>query len=723
MEDKIDELISIMTVEEKVGQMIQITAFNFLELNNSENHHLIPHNSNYSIDTIKLSKLFSEYHIGSILQGDYATPGEWCSYITRLQEFNMKYSRLKIPFIFGSDIIHGSSVIIGGTYFPHNPNLAATFNKELNYRVAEITAIETAKLGMHWIFNPELDLGHNLEWGRVMETYGEDPYLCAVMGSIYTKALQENNKTLPYKQAGCARHYVGYSDPRSGRDRTPAEIGDQKLYEFFIPSFRAAIDSGLMSVMINSGEVNGEPVHISKKLLTNILRDDLGFKGVALSDWYDISRTVEMHKAVPDEKESAYLSVTAGLDVYMSSLKSTEFCDDLLELVKEGRITEERIDLSVRRVLRMKYKLGLFSNPFPDCDGNYSIGTDEHRQVALDAARESIVLMKNENNFLPLKNPGSITLAGPFINLRHPLCGSWTLTWEGDDESIFPQDMLTIWLAMHKEFPHSKIDSASMNSMTQKTAQTDAIILAIGEHAYPEYLADVPENTLSSDQQKLIETALNTGKPVVLLLITGRPKVIPHEIYSRCKSVLYVGNPGKEGAQAIAEIIHGKVNPSGKMVLSYPYHSTFHLPYNHKPSQIYSKPTFEDVQMIPYLFEFGKGLSYNRYTYSNLTVSDTLISNNESITASVDVKNRGSYFGKEAVLWFITDEYGRITRPVKQLRYFEKAGFQSGDSKTFTFTILPERDLSYPDHNGKMILEPGSFIIDVGGLQRRFILK
>lgn len=711
MEEYLDKMVNQMTLKEKVGQMIQLSAANFIiKAVDTNNKDLVPYSEMWAVDTTLLGNIVREYHVGSWLQGKTVPIRDWCKFNTVIQEVTLRNSRLDIPLIFGIDIIHGATPIQEGTMFPQNLNLAATFNIELNYQAAMISSLESASFGFHWVFNPELDLGHNIEWGRFFETYGEDPYLCGVMGSIYTKALQENDKSLPYKQAACARHYMGYSDPWSGKDRSPAEISDQKLHEFFKPSFKMAIDSGLMSVMICSGEVSGTPVHISKKILTDILRDDLDFTGVALSDWDDMKRLVELHHAVPNEKEAAFQSVMAGMDMYMSNESATDFCDYLYELVMEGRLQESRIDLSVRRVLRMKYMIGLIHNPYPHCADFDIVGKNEYRQIAVETTRESIVLLKNEKNILPIINPGRIVLAGPFIHLKHPLCGSWTFTWQGDDEKVYPDEMKTIWDAFQDEFTSSHIDSARVSSLSQKADNADLIILTIGEHAYTESIGNRPSLQPDKSQRKLMNEAIATGKPVVLVLIGGRPLVIDQEIVEKVAAIIWAGLPGEYGATAICEIISGKINPNGKLPFSYPAHLNYHIPYNHKPAELWGS----QEALKPYLYGFGHGLSYTSFEYSNLKIDKAVFSGNVEVTATVIVTNTGDISGKEAVLWFITDEYGLITRPVKELRFFEKQELKPGESKMFSFTIVPEIDLAYPDEAGKNILEAGTFTISVG---------
>ncbi|MCK5821879.1 MAG: glycoside hydrolase family 3 C-terminal domain-containing protein, partial [Bacteroidales bacterium] len=373
----------------------------------------------------------------------------------------------------------------------------------------------------------------------------------------------------------------------------------------------------------------------------------------------------------------------------------------------------------VRRVLRMKYMIGLIQNPYPDCSDFDIVGKDEYKQTAVETTRESIVLLKNETSILPIINPDRIVLAGPFIHLKHPLCGSWTFTWQGDDEKGYPDEMKTIWDAFQDEFSSSHIDSARASNLSQKADNADLIILTIGEHAYTEYRGNRPTLQADKSQRELMHEAIATGKPVVIVLIGGRPLVIDEEIVEKAAAIIWAGLPGEYGARAICEIISGKINPNGKLPFSYPAHLNYHVPYNHKPAELWSS----QKTLKPYLYGFGYGLSYSSFEYTNLEIDNAVLSDNEEVTATVTVTNTGAISGKEAVLWFITDEYGLITRPVKELRFFEKQELKPGESKTFSFTIVPEIDLAYPDEVGNNVLEEGTFIISVGNQEIQFDLS
>jgi len=717
IEKKIEDLISQMTLEEKIGQMTQI--------NNSQ----IATNASWGagtdlrieikVDTAKLATMLKKYHVGSFLNGIAVSAETWYQFNKDLQETNMRVSRLKIPIIYGVDHMHGPNYLEGGTIFPHAINTAATYNNQFPADMAHVTAIETADLGHLWLFAPVLDLSRTPLWGRYYETLGESPYVAATMGSIFTKTVQNDSAIAPYKIAATAKHFFAYSDPKYGWDRGPVDVSEQALYEFHLPSFKAAIESGIKTVMINSGELNGEPVHASHWVLTEILRDQLKFNGVAVTDWEDIIRLYRNHRVAVDERDATYKAIMAGIDMAMTPY-TTDFCDHLNALVKEGKISEERIDLSVSRILRLKFETGLFDNPYPRNDRFNRIGSAENKAKALEAARESIVLMKNEN-VLPLTDVKNILVAGPNANKKSPLAGGWTLRWMTDDESLYPKDMLTVFGALQQQMPDSKIVLASnAGELKAKAGSAQAIVVVAGEAAYAEGFGSISDISLPDDQLDLIKTAQATGKPVVLVMVSGRPRVIT-KVYGGCKAVLFAGLPGFEGGQAIAEILSGKVNPSAKLSFNYPYAVNRLIPHNHKISEVLLAHEIENpVALMP----FGTGLSYTTFEYSDLQLSDSVLTSDAAeITARVTVKNTGSREGKEAVLWFLHDEVASISRPVRDLKYYEKELIKPGESKTFSFTIKPLEKLTFPDKHGVQQLEDGYFTVMVGNLKTRFKLE
>lgn len=707
-EKKVEDLLKQMTLEEKIGQMTQMCA-STITLNGTKELDL-------DVDLIK--KAIQEYHIGSFLSGT-GSAQKWVKFLDAIQKIAINETRLKIPIIFGIDHVHGANYVDEGTFFPHNLTLSCSFDPQILTEGAKVTAKETAPLAMPWNFAPVLDVGKNPYWPRIYETFGEDPLVCGVLGTAFIKAYQECDAIEPYKLSACAKHFIAYSDPKSGYDRTPAEIPNQILFEQFLPPFEMAIKSGnVKTVMVNSGELNGEPVHASKWLLTDILRGQLGFQGVILTDIKDIMKIVEMHAGAATEKEATLMSINAGIDMYMAC-NSFDFCQYMKELVQEGKITEARINESVHRILTLKYELGLFENPLPDDTKIAQIGSKEHFNVAKKAAEESIVLLKNEN-ILPLKNAKNIMLTGFAANSKKMLNGAWTLEWLGCEEERQPKDMNTIYTALQKEFKTANINlieeptqnSASIVKFISEAKKNDVIVITAGEQPYSEFKGNANDLELDENQLKMIEYAKSTKKPVILVLIEGRPRVITR-IEKMVDAVIFAGHPGVGGADAIAGIISGRINPSGKLSFTYPLDVGHCVPYYHKFSEKYTA-----------LYPFGHGLSFSNFEYSNLTLSDTLItSENQEITATIDIKNTSNTDGKEVVLWYINDEFGTITRPVKQLKFFKKAMIKAGETKQFKFTIKPMRDLTYPDKNGKLILENGSFKVIVNQQEIRFWLK
>ncbi len=716
-ENRIDELLGQMTLEEKIGQMTQIN--NSAIVTKSDWGAGADLHIEIQIDTAKLGTILRKYHVGSFLNGIAVPPATWYQFYKDLQEYNMKVSRLKIPIIYGVDHMHGPNYLEGGTIFPQAINTAATYNNQFPADMAHVTAIETADIGHQWLFAPVLDIARTPLWGRFYETLGESPYVSATMGSIFVKTVQNDPDIAPYKIATTTKHFLAYSDPKYGWDRGPVDISDQALYEFHLPSFKAAIDAGIKTVMVNSGELNGEPVHASSRILTELLRDELNFKGVVVTDWEDIIRVYRNHKVAENEKDATYQCIMAGVDVAMTPY-TTAFCDHLKDLVKEGKISQERIDLSVSRILRLKLELGLFENPYPRNDRFDRIGSPGNKAKALEAARESIVLMKNDNHTLPLspEKVKNLLVAGPVMNLKSPLAGGWTLRWIPNDESIYPKDMLTFYTGLQKEF--SRVTLASdVRELKSNAARADAIVIAVGEMPYSEGFGSILDISLPDDQIDLVKAAQATGKPVILVVIAGRPRVIT-KIYKECKAVLFAGLPGFQGGQALAEIISGKVNPSAKMSFNYPHSVNRLVPHNHKSSEVLLAHVIPNpVALVP----FGTGLSYTTFEYSNLRLNDSILtSDNAEIEATVTVKNTGSREGKEAVLWFLFDEVASISRPVRDLKYYEKELIKPGETKDFSFTIKPSEQLWFPDKKGMHLLEDGHFTIMVGDLKTRFKL-
>ncbi|MAL16222.1 MAG: beta-glucosidase [Balneola sp.] len=717
IDQKIDQLIDQMTVEEKAGQMTQL---NITTIVNGEQNDV-------NLVREKAINLIKNHHIGSFLNGEAVPADQWFTYMSELMEISMDNSRLEIPIIYGIDHMHGASYIANSTIFPHNLNIGATFEPEHARQNARVTGIESADLGHHWIFAPVLDLGKNPLWPRIYETYGEDPYVAEVMGAEYVKSLQNNPETAPYKQAATAKHFIGYSDPIEGWDRTPALIPDQHLHEFFVPAFKSAIEAGISTVMINSAEINGVPVHASKELLTGLLRDHLGFEGVAVTDWADIDQLVTKHRVAPNLKEATFLAVEAGIDMSMTPY-DLSFTNALIELVQEGRITEERLDLSVRRILKLKFELGLFENPYPSDDRLDLIGKDEHKELAYKAAVESIVLLKNENNVLPLSSDvQNILVVGPSANSKRNLNGGWTLAWQGGDEERYPDDVETIFTATQKAFPNASVEyiddisSQNMETIMAKANSADAVFYAMGETPYTEGVGNINTLLLPNEQQNLIDATSGVDAAKIFVYVGGRPRIIT-DMVDNVDAVLFAGLPGNEGGKAIANIISGMEVPSAKLPITYPKFPGVFYPYNHKVA-VFTPSTQANEEFVgTTLYEFGAGLSYTSFEYSDLKLSSTEVSKDGTIEATVTVKNTGDITGKEAVLWFLSDAYASITRPVKELQHFEKIELEAGEEKTLSFTINPMENLSFPDKNGNLLLEAGAFTLTVGDHSQEFTL-
>jgi len=726
---RVKQLLAQMTLEEKIGQMTQLDISTINTTGAAKDVFL---------DSAKTTALVRDFHVGSFINGEAVPAAQWLRYSMALQRITMRESRLKIPMIYGIDHMHGASYVSGTAIFPHNINLGATFNPELARQAARATVLESADLGHHWIFAPVQDLGVNVYWPRLYETFGEDPLVASRMGEAYVKEIQSNTEISPYKVAACGKHFLGYSDPRNGWDRTNALIPAQRLQEFFRPPFQAIVDAGVKSVMINSGEINGEPVHASKAILTDLLRRQMGFKGVAVTDWEDINRLVRVQKVAASEKEATFMAIDAGIDVAMTPY-NTNFCRLMKELVQEGRLTEARVTLSAGRMLQMKEDIGLFDNPMPRADRLHRVGDPTLKAQAVEAARQSIVLLKNEQNVLPLSPARTkrLLVVGPSAESRANLAGGWTLAWQGRPETGYSADIPTLVEALRKEYPGAQIETLpyydktgklSLSSIEAAAKKADAVVLALGERPYTEGLGNASDLTLPEDQQQLVRTAQAGGQPTVLVMIGGRPNII-RSVADKASAIMWAGLPGFGGGTAMAEIISGKANPSGKLPFTYPlfagHISNYHHDNNENSLDLSDFGVGFEQRGVKYkstmLTEYGEGLSYTTYAYSGLKLSDSVLTNPSArLRATVRVANTGSRAGQEAVLWFLTDEVGRITRPVRLLKHFEKQELAAGQSREFAFDIDVMRDLSYPNGEGVAQLEDGWFTLRVGSQTARF---
>lgn len=718
IDDKVKDLLSKMTLEEKVGQMTQVTLQAVSKVQGTKNQM-------HQLDVSKLEEAIKNYHVGSILNVyDVAHSLEyWHEIITKIQDIATKETRLGIPVIYGIDAIHGSTYTKGGTLFPQAINMAATFNKNLSEKAGEITSYETRAAGIPWNFYPVLDIGRQPLWPRLWETYGEDVYLASALGVAYIKGAQGDDISKPDKLATCLKHYVGYSFPINGKDRTPAWISERMLREYFLPTFEAGIKAGSPTIMVNSSEVDGIPGHANYHLLTEVLRNELNFKGFVVSDWEDIIRLHTRDKVAETPKEAVRIAVMAGLDMSMVPYDFS-FYNYLLELAKEGSVPMWRIDEAVSRILKVKFQLGLFDNPYPNKELSKNFASSEFTKINLDAARESIVLTKNENNVLPLSKKMKVLVTGPTANMLSALNGGWTITWQGNEESLYPQEKNTVLEAIQNKIGKENVTyiegtcfdkDINTDKAVSEAKNSDAIILCLGESAYCESPGNINDLTLEKTQLDLAAKLSSTGKPIILVMLEGRPRIIS-SIVPDISGVLIAFLPGMEGGNAIADIIFGDYNPNGKLPVTYPKHPNGITLYDYKPIEKFDTNTFDPQ------WPFGYGLSYTNFSYSNLKISSSEIKESDELTITVDVKNEGKIAGKEVVQLYLTDLYGSVTRPNKQLKGFEKIMLNPGETKTVSFVINKEH-LSFIGQENKRIVEPGEFRVSVQNLSQSFYLK
>lgn len=731
---KIEALLKRMTLEEKVGQMTQLTLG--MIVNGQD--------QNIQIDPQKLDKAIVRYGVGSILNvSDQAlTPDKWHDTIKQIQDAATRKTRLGIPVIYGIDSIHGATYVQGATLFPQEIGMAATWNPELMKRGSEIAAMETRAAGIPWSFSPVLDIGRQPLWPRFWETFGEDPYLAKVMGVAFVRGLEGSDVAAQDRVASSLKHYMGYSLPLTGRDRTPALIPENHLREYVLPSFAAAIKAGAHTIMVNSAEINGVPGHVNHHILTEILRDELGFKGFVVSDWEDIKKLVTIWHVAATEKEATRMSVMAGIDMSMVPLDYS-FADHLIALVKEGAVPQSRIDEAVRRILKVKFELGLFENPIPNAELKKKIGLPESRQASLQAARESMTLLKNTNNLLPLTKDRKVLVTGPTADSLISLNNGWTYVWQGSEESLYPKDRLTIRRAIEAKagaanvtyVPGTKITrksgSTSNNNPTDIEAEVDIpaavraaqaadlVVLCLGEGSYTETPGNITDLTLGEPQLRLAQAIEDTGKPVVLVLVEGRPRII-NRIVDKAGAILMAYNPGNEGGQAVADVLFGDFNPSGKLPFTYPRTPNGLITYDHKPFET-EDTAFGNMAFSPQ-FEFGHGLSYTTFVYSDLQLSQKTITGSGDVSVTVKVSNSGQRAGKEVVQLYVSDLVASLSPPGKRLRRFAKIYLEPGQSRSLTFKLHPD-DLSFIGADNKPVIEPGEFEVRVGGLKARFEVK
>lgn len=727
---KIEALLKQMTLEEKVGQMTQLTLSMIVK----------GRDQNIEIDPAKLQKAVGQYGVGSILNvyEQALTPDKWQNLISQIQNAARK-TRLGIPVLYGIDSIHGANYVQGSTLFPQEIGMAATWNPELMKRAAEISAMETRAVGIPWSFSPVLDIGRQPLWPRFWETFGEDPYLAKVMGVAFIRGMEGSDLASQDHVAVSLKHYMGYSFPLNGRDRTSAWIPENYLREYFLPTFAAGVQANAHTVMVNSGDINGIPAHANHHLLTDILRNELGFQGFVVSDWADIKRLVQDWHVAANEKEATRMAVMAGVDMSMVP-SDYSFADLLVELVKEGAVPQSRIDEAVRRILRVKFELGLFYNSMPDAALKSKIGLPESRQISLRAAQESITLLKNTNGLLPLSKDRKVLVTGPTADSLISLNNGWTYVWQGSEPSLYPKDRPTIRQAIEAKLGGARVtyipgtritrrpDSPSNSTPTnideevniqaavEAASNADVVVLCLGEGSYTETPGSISDLTLPEPQLKLAEAIEAAGKPVVIVLVEGRPRII-NRIVDKAGAIVMAYNPGNEGGQAVADALFGDINPSGKLPFTYPRSVNGLITYDSRAFETEG----EHLPIRPQ-FEFGSGLSYTSFSYSDLRLSKKTITGNEELLVSVTVSNTGRRAGQEVVQLYVSDLVASIAPAAKRLKRFAKISLQPGQSRALNFKLRRE-DLSFIGSDNRPVAEPGDFDVMVGGLKARFTLK
>lgn len=722
-ENKIKELVSQMTLKEKAGQMLNIGLPAILTGSYWDAR------DKAVFDTAKFRKLIINYAAGSIhnTPGYPASKEGWYQMIKTIQDSAMTKTRLKIPVLYGIDDIHGANYVNGSVMFPHEIALAATWNTELTRISAEITSYESRAASLPWNFNPNADVAMSPLWGRIGESFGEDPYLISEMTSAYIKGSQGKGLQDTTSTAVCLKHFIGYGAGKNGKDRASALIPENSLRQYFLPPFEKAIQEGAMGVMISSNAVNGIPCHINKYYITDILKDEFGFKGVVISDFSDIELLVEGHLSAKNKREATKMAVNAGLDMIMNPYDA-DVVDYIVELVEDDEIPMSRIDDAVTRILRLKFYLNLFDIPYNDPENYKEFGSEKHIEVNYKAASEAITLLKNEKQILPLPLNKKVLVTGYSANSMNVLNGAWSRSFLGRDTIYNDPSKLTIFDAIQKEIGIQNVDyvegtdyleDINSNIAVAKAKKVDYVVVCVGEIPATEKPSDINELELPMAQQELVKKLAKTGKPIIMVLVEGRPRII-RDIEPLVDAIVMAYLPGQEGGRAVSDVLFGAINPSGKLPYTYPKYSGNILPYYHKKTDV------RDVNWgfngFYTQFEFGFGLSYTNYKYSNLSISSDTLSNNEELTISVDVKNTGSRDGKEIVQVYLKDLVAVVSPDCKKLVRFSKIDLKAGESKTVGF-ILNTKDLESVGIDNHWITEEGDFELQIGGNPKELMKK
>lgn len=719
IEAQVEQTLKKLTLEEKIGQMMELVT-DLFGANDK--------NGVFYIDEHKTDSILSRYKIGSILNAPNTcapTAKQWEKYIAQIQKISMK--RIGIPCVFGLDQNHGSTYTQGGTLFPQNINVAATFNREIARRSAEATAYETRAVSIPWTYSPTVDLGRDARWPRIWENFGEDCYLSSEMGKamVYGFQGEDPNNIDQYHIATSMKHFMGYGVPWTGKDRTPAYISPADLREKHFAPFLAGLQAGALTVMVNSASVNGMPMHANKDILTGWLKEETGWDGVLITDWADINNLYTREMVAKDKKDALRIAINAGIDMIMEPY-SCDACGYLVELVKEGKIPMSRIDDACRRVLRMKYRLDLFKNPTQKLKNYPKFGGEEFAKLALEGATESMVLLKNEGNILPLQHGKKILLTGPNANQMRCLDGGWSYTWQGHRADEFAGKYNTIYEAFCNEYGKENVilnqgvtynekgkyweeNEPQIQGAVAAAKDADVIVACIGENSYTETPGNLTDLWLSENQRNLVKALAQTGKPVILVLNEGRPRLIA-DIEPLAQGIIDILIPDNMGGDALANLVSGKSNFSGKMPYTYPKEINSLANYDFKKSEEVGtmEGAYDYNAKITQQWGFGYGLSYTSYKYSNLKVSQSDFRHGDIIKVSVDVKNTGKVAGKESVLLFSSDLIASMVPDGRRLRAFDKVELQPGETKTMIFELKAD-DLAFVGWNGKWRLEEGDF--------------
>jgi len=722
IEAKVERVLKGMTLEEKVGQMTQITSTAIAR----------------GIDILPVGDSMLRVHkVGSVLNtpdGIAQTPEDYDKFVAEINRISIETTG--VPTLYGLDHIHGVSYVLGGTLFPQEINIAASFNREHAYNMGKVTAYESRAANVPWTFSPTMDLGRNPEWPRMWESFGEDTYLNAEMAVAEVKGMQgeDPNHVGPYNIAACAKHFMGYGVPVTGQDRTPSSIAASELREKHFEPFKEAMQAGALSIMVNSGSNNGMPFHCNTELLTKWVKEELNWDGMIVTDWADINNLYTRERVASSRKEAVKLAINAGIDMAMVPY-DCQFALDLIELVKEGEVPMERVDDAARRVLRLKFRLGLFDQPDTRLEDYPEFGGEAHAKLSYEAAVESQVLLKN-NGILPLRKDLKILVTGPNANSMRTLNGGWSYTWQGDGASIphFTDRFNTIYEALVEKFDNVSYvpgveyhlngtdwqfdEATSIREAVAAARKSEVIIACVGENTYCETPGNDVDMNLSANQKKLVKALAETGRPIILVLNEGRPRII-NDVEPYATAVVDILLPGNYGGDALAALLSGEENFSGKLPFTYPKYTNKFAVYDYKPAEnqgtmsgVYNYNAVMDVQ-----WPFGHGLSYTRFAYSNMTVSQAEFTSDDVLKVTVDVTNVGEVAGKESVLLFSSDVYASSTPDVRRLRAFDKVELEPGETKTVVFEVTA-KDLAFVNYYGKWTIEEGDFILSAGDLSQ-----